>query len=57
MSLSNESNIERDYEEGSAGTNKDRKSDPLKEFEKNETMTPAKLNAGKPTAVKRDSND
>lgn len=57
MTLSNESNSERDYEEGSAGTNRGRKSDPLKEFEKNEAMTPAKLNAGEPTAVKRDPND
>ena len=48
---------DKEYEEGSAGTNKDRKSDPLKEWEDKEPMTPAKLNTGEPTAVKRDSND
>ena len=47
-------NIE--YEEGAAATNKERKSDPLKEYSK-EPMTPAKLNEGEPTGVKRDQND
>lgn len=47
----------REYEEGAAGTNKDRKSDPLKEYLDKEPMTPAKINAGEPTAVQRDSND
>lgn len=47
----------REYEEGAAGTNKERKSDPLKEYSDKEPMTPAKINAGEPTAVKRDSND
>jgi hypothetical protein len=53
--MTNSSDME--YEEGAAGTNKERKSDPLKEFSDKEAMTPAKLNAGEPTAVKRDSND
>ena len=57
MTSSNDTSNDREYEEGTAGTNKERKSDPLKEFEKNEPMTPAKLNAGEPTAVKRDPND
>jgi hypothetical protein len=57
MTNSNENNSDREYEEGAAGTNTDRKSDPLKEFEEKEAMTPAKINAGEPTAVKRDSND
>lgn len=45
------------YEEGTAGTNINRKSDPLTEYSDKEPMTPAKLNAGEPTAVKRDSSD
>ena len=48
---------DKEYEEGAAGTNKDRKSDPLKEYSDKEPMTPAKINAGEPTAVKRDPND
>ena len=48
---------DREFEEGAAGTNKDRKSDPLKEYSDKEPMTPAKINAGEPTAVKRDPND
>ena len=47
----------REFEEGAAGTNKDRKSDPLKEYSDKEPMTPAKINAGEPTAVQRDAND
>lgn len=45
------------YEEGVAGTNTHRQSDPLTEFSDKEPMTPAKLNAGEPTAVKRDPSD
>lgn len=48
---------DREFEEGAAGTNKNRKSDPLKEYSDKEPMTPAKINAGEPTAVKRDSSD
>jgi hypothetical protein len=48
---------DKEYEEGAAGTNKERKSDPLTEYSDKEPMTPAKLNEGEPTAVKRDSND
>jgi len=48
---------DKEYEEGAAGTNKNRKSDPLKEYSDKEPMTPAKINAGEPTAVKRDPND
>lgn len=48
---------DKEYEEGAAGTNKDRKSDPLKEYSDKEPMTPAKINAGEPTAVQRDSGD
>jgi len=40
------------YEEGVAGTNKNRQSDPLTEYSDKEPMTPAKLNKGEPTAVK-----
>jgi len=48
---------DKEYEEGAAGTNKERKSDPLTEYSDKEPMTPAKLNEGEPTAVKRNSSD
>ena len=48
---------DKEYEEGAAGTNKNRESDPLTEYSDKEPMTPAKLNAGKPMAVKRDPSD
>lgn len=48
---------DKEYEEGAAGTNKDRKSDPLKEYSDKEPMTPSKINTGEPTAVKRDPSD
>lgn len=48
---------DREYEEGEAGTNKNRKSDPLTQYSDKEPMTPAKINEGEPTAVKRDLND
>jgi hypothetical protein len=48
---------DKEYEEGVAGTNKKRQSDPLTEFSDKEPMTPAKLNTGEPTAVKRDPSD
>lgn len=47
----------REYEEGAAGTNTNRKSDPLTEYSDKEPMTPAKLNIEGPTAVRRDPND
>ncbi len=45
------------YEEGVAGTNKNRQSDPLTQYSDKEPMTPAKLDTGEPTAVKRDPSD
>ena len=48
---------DKEYEEGVAGTNKNRQSDPLTEYSDKEPMTPAKINAGEPTAVTRDPND
>lgn len=48
---------DKEDEEGVAGINKDRKSEPLKEYSDKEPMTPAKINAGEPTAVQIDSND
>lgn len=45
------------YEEGEAGTDSNRKDDPLTEYRDKEPMTPAKINASEPTAVQRDSND
>lgn len=48
---------EREFEEGSAGTIKDRKNDPLREYSDQEAMTPAKIKSHEPTAVKRDPND
>ena len=46
-----------DYEEGSAGTEKGRKDDPLKEYREKEAMTPAKEKEHEPTAVKRDPGE
>jgi hypothetical protein len=46
-----------EYEEGSAGTEKGRKDDPLKEYREKEAMTPAKEKANEPTAVKRDTSE
>jgi hypothetical protein len=57
MTSSSENSSDKEFEEGAAGTNKDRKSDPLKEYESKEPMTPAKINEGEPTAVKRDPSD
>jgi hypothetical protein len=48
---------DKEYEEGAAGTNKERKSDPLTEYSDKEPMTPARLRVEGPTAVKRDSSD
>lgn len=53
--MTNKDNTE--YEEGAAGTNKERKSDPLTQYSDKEPMTPAKLVDGEPSAVKRDPND
>jgi hypothetical protein len=47
----------REYEEGVAGTNTNRKSDPLTEYSDKEPMTPARLIVEGPTAVKRDPSD
>ena len=52
-----ENSTDKEYEEGVAGTNKNRQSDPLTEYSDKEPMTPAKLNVGEPTAVKRDPSD
>jgi hypothetical protein len=49
--------LTEEYREGTADTNKERKSDPLKEYSDKEPVTPAKINAGEPTAVKRDPSD
>jgi hypothetical protein len=46
-----------EFEEGSAGTDRGRKDDPLIEYERNEPMTPAKIKEHEPTAVKRDPSD
>ena len=56
MINSNENNSDREYEEGEAKTNTDRKSDPLKEYSDKEALTPSKIKEHKPTAVKRDPN-
>lgn len=57
QSYSSSSGGDRRYEEGDAGTDVDRKDDPLTEFRDKEPMTPAKINTGEPTAVKRDPGD
>ena len=51
------SESERIYEEGSAGTDKKRKNDPLLEFSEQEAMTPAKIKSHEPTAVHRSASD
>ena len=48
---------EREFEEGSAGTEIGRKEDPLKEYRDKEPMTPAKEAEHEPTAVKRDMTE
>lgn len=50
-------NNDKEYEEGFAGTNRDRKSNPLNEYSDKEPMTPSKLNEGEPTVVKRAQTD
>jgi len=45
------------YEEGGPGTDVTRNDNPLTEYRDKEPMTPAKINAGEPTAVKRDPSD
>lgn len=57
MTNNADSNTDREYEEGAAGTIKDRKHDPLKEYSEKEAMTPAKIKEHGPTAVNRDPND
>ncbi len=57
MDNSNGNTDEREFEEGAAGTNKDRTSDPLNEYGEKEAMTPAKIKEHEPTAVKRDPSD
>ncbi len=55
--MTNSNNNEREFEEGAAGTKKDRKNDPLTEYSEKEAMTPAKIKEHEPTAVSRDPND
>ena len=57
MTNNADNNTDREYEEGAAGTIKDRKHDPLKEYSEKEPMTPAKIKEHEPTAVKRDASD
>ena len=54
---SSSSGGDRRYEEGGPGTDVSRNDDPLTEYRDKEPMTPAKINAGEPTAVKRDPSD
>ncbi len=48
---------DKEYEEGVAGTNTNRRSNPLTEYSDKEPMTPAKLKVEGPKAVKRDPTD
>ncbi len=48
---------DREYEEGAAGTDPKRKSDPLKEYLEEEPMTPAKIMTHEPTAVHGEPTD
>ena len=54
--MTNSNNNEREFEEGAAGTKKDRKNDPLTEYSDKEAMTPAKIKEHEPTAVNRDQS-
>ena len=45
------------FEEGAAGTQADRKDDPLTSYREKEPMTPAKIKEHEPTAVRRDPSD
>ena len=55
--MTNSNNNEREFEEGAAGTKKDRKNDPLTEYSDKEAMTPAKIKEHEPTAVKREMTE
>lgn len=46
---------DKTFEEGAAGTKTQRKDDPIKEYEANEPMSPAKISEHEPTAVKREN--
>ena len=48
---------DKGYEEGDAGTNKNRQNDSLKEYLDKEPMTHVKVNAGEPTNVKGEPDD
>ncbi len=48
---------DRIYEEGGPWTDTNRNDNPLSEYRDIEPMTPAKINTGEPTAVKRDPSD
>ena len=48
---------DRIYEEGGPGTDTSRNDNPLEEYRDKEPMTPAKINRGEPTAVRRDPSD
>jgi len=51
------SSMNREYEEVVAGTNTNRKGDPLTEYSDKEPMTPSRLRVEGPTAVIRDPSD
>ena len=57
QSYSSSAGGDRKYEEGGPGTDVSRSDNPLTEYRDKEPMTPAKINAGEPTAVKRDPSD
>ena len=48
---------DKEYEEGAAGTNKNRQRDSLKEYLDKEPMTRVKIDAGEPTTIKGDPDD
>lgn len=51
------SGSDREYEEGAAGTQGNRRDDPLTEYESKEPMTPAKIKEHEPTAVRREMTE
>ena len=48
---------ERSFEEGAAGTRTDGKKDSTREYDEKEPMSPAKIREHEPTAVSRDASD
>ncbi|MGE0243906.1 MAG: hypothetical protein AB7P56_08255 [Nitrososphaeraceae archaeon] len=57
MSNNNTKSNEKEFEKDVPGIQKNRKKDPLTEYNEKEPMTPAKIKEHEPTAVKRNPDD